>query len=273
MRSAEQGQLVRNVAVAFLAVVALAVAPASAWAFRYVAMGDSYSSGVGTRQYYEASGSCKRGPRAYPKLVNYRLDRLTGRNQRHEFVACAGAKTGDVLEHQLGPLNRRTRWVTISIGGNDAGFAPVVKECAKPEWASDCEGEVRRARRFIRNELPTRLEAVYRAISRRTPRRAKLIAVGYPRLFNGEDCNGATFFDADDMVMLNETADLLARVQRRSARRRGFRFVDPRAAFIGHAVCDDVEWINGLSNPPGESYHPNVLGNRAYARLVMRKIR
>jgi len=28
-------------------------------------------------------------------------------------------------------------------------------------------------------------------------------------------------------------------------------------------VCDDVEWLNGLSNPVGESYHPNPPGTRA----------
>ena len=36
--------------------------------------------------------------------------------------------------------------------------------------------------------------------------------------------------------------------------------------FIGHAVCDggggsSTEWINGLSNPVGESYHPKTTGH------------
>jgi hypothetical protein len=30
--------------------------------------------------------------------------------------------------------------------------------------------------------------------------------------------------------------------------------------FVGHAVCDNPEWINGLSNPVGESYHPKTTG-------------
>jgi hypothetical protein len=33
-------------------------------------------------------------------------------------------------------------------------------------------------------------------------------------------------------------------------------------------VCADVEWVNGLSTPTRESYHPNVRGQRAYADLV-----
>jgi hypothetical protein len=41
-----------------------------------------------------------------------------------------------------------------------------------------------------------------------------------------------------------------------------------RSASTGHAVCDDTEWINGLSWPVDESYHPNRAGNVAYANLI-----
>jgi hypothetical protein len=44
--------------------------------------------------------------------------------------------------------------------------------------------------------------------------------------------------------------------------------VNPTSVFIGHAVCGSPEWINGLSNPIGESYHPNVTGQANYANLV-----
>ncbi|NUK97289.1 lipase, partial [Streptomyces lunaelactis] len=36
--------------------------------FGYVALGDSYSSGVGAGNYDSASGNCKRTTRAYPAL-------------------------------------------------------------------------------------------------------------------------------------------------------------------------------------------------------------
>ena len=48
----------------------------------------------------------------------------------------------------------------------------------------------------------------------------------------------------------------------------GFAFVDSRAAFTGQAVCSSSEWINGLSNPVSESYHPNRPGHVGYANLV-----
>jgi hypothetical protein len=49
----------------------------------------------------------------------------------------------------------------------------------------------------------------------------------------------------------------------------GFTFKDAIPPFIGHAVCSSTEWINGLSNPVSESYHPNRNGQRyGYTPLV-----
>ena len=48
----------------------------------------------------------------------------------------------------------------------------------------------------------------------------------------------------------------------------GFALVNPPSAFIGHSVCGSPEWINGLSNPVSESYHPNVTGQANFANLV-----
>jgi lysophospholipase L1-like esterase len=243
-------------AATLLVAIALLVgflAPALAPASSYVALGDSYSSGLGTRTYYEDSGSCFRSPKAYPVLVAAQL----GASLR--FTACSGAKTGDVLNNQLGPLSSSTSYVTISIGGNDAGFSDVITECAFPGWASDCEAAINEARSYISNTLPGQLDNVYSAIRSRAPS-AMVGVVGYPRLFNGEDCNAGTFFNPDEESKLNATADLLAGVEGGRAAAAGFAFVDPRGAFTGHAVCDDVEWLNGLSNPLMESYHPNANG-------------
>jgi lysophospholipase L1-like esterase len=41
----------------------------------------------------------------------------------YRTVACGGAKTGDVRTWQVPHLSSRTDLVTITIGGNDAGFA------------------------------------------------------------------------------------------------------------------------------------------------------
>jgi len=93
--------------------------------------------------------------------------------------------------------------------------------------------------------------------------------VGYPRIFMGEDCNAATWFSPSEETRLNQTADLLNSKISAAASARGFLFANPTSRFIGHAVCDNPEWINGLSNPISESYHPNRTGHASgYAPLV-----
>lgn len=231
----------------------------------YVALGDSYSSGVGTREYYPDSGDCRRSPHAYPVLNANAIGASI------EFEACASARTDDVLNNQLAALDSSTDYVTISIGGNDAGFTDVLTKCAQP-WPTDCWSEIDDANAYIKNTLPGRLDDVYTAIEDRAPT-ATVVVVGYPRLFNGEECNAGARISPGEQRELNATADLLAGTTGEVSGAHGYAFVDPRDAFTGHAICDDAEWINGLSNPISESYHPNRAGHRdGYAPLVKRAL-
>ena len=227
----------------------------------YVALGDSYASGVGTRVYTSESGSCKRSIYSYPYLDAGRI----GANLTS--VACSGARVADVTANQLGPLTSAIEYVTVQVGGNDAGFSSVITECAQPAWLSSCDGAINTAQATINNTIPGRLNTLYATIRSRATN-AKVIVVGYPRLFNGTDCNAGTFFSAAEMTRLNQTADLLNSKTAAAASAAGFPFVNPTSAFIGHAVCGSPEWINGLSNPVSESYHPNTTGQVGYANLV-----
>lgn len=247
--------------VAAICVAALCLAfAAQALATKYVALGDSYSSGTGTRTFFEPS--CQRSVYAYPYLLHEAHPTWT-------FVdaACAGATTSSLLSSQVSSVTSDTNWVSYTIGGNDAGFSSVITECALPSWASNCNGAINNAQSIIKNTLPGRLDEVNNAIKSRAPS-AKVIVLDYPHLFNGEDCNALTFFSPSEETRLNETADQLRGVISAAATRAGSNFVfrDVIPAFIGHAVCDggggsSTEWINGLSNPTGESYHPKVTGH------------
>ena len=57
-------------AAALCVALAALAAPSSAFADDYVALGDSYSSGVGTNSY-SLSSSCLRGVYAYPQSKTY----------------------------------------------------------------------------------------------------------------------------------------------------------------------------------------------------------
>ncbi len=242
---------------------AMLVSPgiAHAAAPNYVALGDSYASGVGTRSYIADSGSCQRSTKAYPYVDAARI----GANLT--FVACSGARVADVTANQLASVTGSANLVSVQVGGNDAGFSSVITECAKPSWLGDCTGAVNNAQSIINNTLPGRLNGLYGSIKSKAPS-ARVVVVGYPRLFNGTDCNAGTFFSPTEMTRLNQTADLLNSKVAAAASAAGFSFVNPTSLFIGHAVCGSPEWINGLSNPVSESYHPNVAGQTAYANLV-----
>ena len=249
----------RIAAVICAAALCLAFA-AQAMATKYVALGDSYSSGTGTRTFFEPS--CQRSVYAYPYLLHEAHPTWT-------FVdaACSGATTSSLLSSQVSSVTSDTNWVSYTIGGNDAGFSSVITECALPSWASDCNGAINTAQGIIKNTLPGRLDEVNNAIKSRAPS-AKVVVLDYPHLFNGEDCNAFTFFSPSEETRLNETADQLKNTISAAATRAGsnFTFRDVIPAFIGHAVCDggggsSTEWINGLSNPTGESYHPKVTGH------------
>src|SRR6266498_2553033 len=146
----------RAIAVLFvLAACFVFVAPA--WATKYVALGDSYSSGTGTRTYYDSN--CQKSVYAYPYLLHNAHASWT-----FVHAACSGAKTGDILNTQSASLTADTNWVTYTIGGNDAGFSSVITECAKPWWASNCNAAIDNAQNIIKNTLPARLDGLYNTI-------------------------------------------------------------------------------------------------------------
>lgn len=242
------------------AVLALLLAAAGALADNYVALGDSYSSGVGTREFFEET--CKRSYYAYPELI---ARERAGTSLT--FRACSGATTSSVTSEQLGALNSTTNIVTITVGGNDAGFSSIITSCALP-WPWSCEGELTEAERFVTGTLPGRLETLYGRIHTDAPN-ATVIVLDYPRLWMGVNCNAATFFSSTEMSRMNHIADLMKTVMQERATAHGFTFKDAIPPFVGHAICSESEWLNGLSNPVEESYHPNRTGHRSgYEPLV-----
>lgn len=223
----------------------------------YVALGDSFSAGTGTRASVD---DCYRSPYGYPALL------ADAHGLQLDYQACSGADTADVHRDQLGTLSASTDYVTMTIGGNDLGYAGVITQCALPGWLSNCQGRINDALRLLNTQMPQRYDALFAEIGARAPS-ADVVIGNYPHLFNGQDCNLATFFSAAEMRALNGATDQLAAVIQDRTVAAGFEYVDARPAFDGHAVCDSPEWVNGLSWPIQESYHPNRDGNIGYADI------
>ncbi|MDX3096927.1 SGNH/GDSL hydrolase family protein [Streptomyces sp. ME19-03-3] len=217
----------------------------------YAALGDSYSAGVGSGSYDSASGSCYRSSKAFPRLwANAHSP------SGFSFTACSGATTSDVLNNQLAPLNSSTTLVSISIGGNDAGFSDVMTTCVLSS-DSTCLSRINQARDFVDNQLPARLDSVYDAISSRAPS-ARVVVLGYPRFYKlGTTCIGLS---ETKRRAINDAADLLDTVTAKRAADHGFAFADVRGTFTGHELCSGSAWLHSLTLPVYESYHPTASG-------------
>lgn len=269
----------RRGAALLLTALAGLVLAGPARAADYVAMGDSYASGDGIGTFMADGGTapwthnqdCKRSNTAWPKLIDPQVP------GSFLFVACSGAKTNNITTsgqngepRQVDALDSGTDYVTIQIGGNDAGFVPALIDCGNP--FGDCDGALDDAEAYIQNTLPAQLDAAYSAIRTAAPN-ALVVGVGYPRLFRGTGtCN--TFFSEHEQQRANQLADLINQVTSARAGANGIFYVDPRSHFLSHAACDSIEWINGLSlGNIGTSYHPNQPGNTSgYAPIVQTEV-
>jgi lysophospholipase L1-like esterase len=218
----------------------------------YVALGDSYSSGVGSGSYISSSGSCDRSTKAYPYLWN-----AAHAPSSFAFNACSGAKTGDVLNNQLGSLNSSTSLVTITIGGNDAGFADVMTTCVTGS-DSTCLAKLDAAKAYVDSTLPGKLDSVYSAISAKAPS-AHVVVLGYPRFYKlGTTCIGLS---DTKRAAINDASDYLNSAVQKRALDHGFVFGDVRTPFTGHEICSGSSWLHSLDwLDIGESYHPTASG-------------
>ena len=251
------------VLVLLLAAVAAATAlaaPAARHANRYAALGDSYSSGVGTGSY-TLDSACKRSVYAYPYLVAQKL-----RKTSLAFVACSGATTADLMATQLQAVTSTTSIVTLTIGGNDIGFADLIYQCT----IADCSSALDSTRTNLESTLGARLDQVYTAVKTRAAAGAKIIVLGYPRIFSGASCFGTLGISSTEEAKANQLADALDQVIAAHAAGDGVTYQSAIASFTGHAVCSSSPWLNGLDLlSTGESYHPNRAGHSSgYVPLV-----
>jgi lysophospholipase L1-like esterase len=250
------GSRVAVVAAGLTALVAVAIPTAAhaQSAVRYVALGDSYSAGLGAGSYIGSSGSCDRSSNAYPQLW---AD--AHKPAGYSFVACSGATTESVISSQLSALSGAATLVSISVGGNNVGFSSVMQTCVLKS-TSTCVGAIHTAEAEITNQLPGQLDAVLGDIAARAPQ-ARVVVLGYPDLYDlarSATCIGLSTTDRED---LNAAANELDGQLKAAASRHGDVFGDVRTAFAGHEICDSGSWLHSVNIlDVGESYHPTSAG-------------
>ncbi|MGX4737337.1 GDSL-type esterase/lipase family protein [Kitasatospora griseola] len=264
----------------------------------YVAVGDSYTSGLKIPPQNGSPLGCGRSGANYPSLVARQLGL-----QDFTDVSCSGARTGDLTSAQrtdngvnppqLDALGPATRLVTVGIGGNDAGFLDVLGRCALENVRynliggnSDApcrsyyttgagRGEVQRKVQDTGERLTTALGEV----RRRSPQ-ARILLIGYPALLPQDPARCAqTLGDgiaAADIGFVAEQEQQLNAMLRQRAEAAGATFVDTYASSAGHDMCEaeGTRWIEPLSTTGGLApMHPNAQGQEGMAEAVLTSLR
>jgi lysophospholipase L1-like esterase len=217
---------------------------------RYVALGDSYSSGVGAGS---ESGSCDQSPHAYGPLWASANSATS-----FTFVACSGATTSTVISSQLSSLSTSTTLVSITIGGNDAGFSSIMETCIL-ESTSSCESAVAKAEQYANTTLPGNLSTLFADIKADAPN-AKVVVLDYPDFYDLSVpvCIGLS--SGDHQALDNGINDMDGVIQT-AAGNAGFYFADVRTQFSGHELCDNAGWLNSVEIfDIHTSYHPTATG-------------
>ncbi|CAO5190042.1 Lysophospholipase L1-like esterase [Frankia sp. AiPs1] len=238
------------------------------------ALGDSYSSGEGTPPFDPADARCRHSSQAWPRL----LTTIDSSISIDLFAACAGATT-DALsssfhgeEPQLVQLRQATPApdiVTITIGGNDAGFSQVIVSCYT--WKCFWTGNDKRERDYVNKELPDSLVASYTAMRTAAPG-ARILVVGYPSIFPARQskntCKWLSNTERNQLTILNRQ---LNQAIRRSAAKADVEYVSIDRALRGHEMCTKDSWVAPISLfSPGRnlSAHPDADGQAAIAKAV-----
>lgn len=297
----------------------------------YVSLGDSYSAGEGLGDYQAGShveqSQCKVGFMGHcvyhkdPKVING-CDRsgsaynstVSGRygfKGGKQTWACSGATIDDVYDPndptcsghghasgkygegcQLDRINSDTSLVTLSIGGNDAGFADDLKTCytnrAKLHWSHPCSDAAPGIDGKI-SAIGPKLEAALQAMRRRAPH-ARIVIVTYPRMFPEPPTGNAAcvsvehvcltpadqeFFNQEGAKLDNEICAATA------AAGVGAECINAADAFDGceidqpdsclQAPSTDISGSTVVGINPG-AFHPTTRGQQILGQLINQEV-
>jgi lysophospholipase L1-like esterase len=258
---------------------------------RYVALGDSFTSGMGIypRSTEWTPSECQQSTKSYPHLVQREL-----RFSTFADGACTGAVMNDFYSPQVVDpaninaaqfdlLNGDENVVTLSIGGNDAGFWGTVLACFQnPDpRATPCrdrflKGGVNLLERRS-DEVAINLNRTLADLKQRAPK-ARIFLVGYQQLApaDGRGCRGYIDASVPDLILFNQWQGYMNAKMKAAAAANGVAFVDAYSDSAGHDSCNPVgtRWVEPMLENQGIiRMHPNADGERETAKLILAAVR
>jgi hypothetical protein len=296
--------------LAVLPTAAQAASPAVDSGITYVALGDSYSSGEGNPPFEAGTNTnddrCHRSAAAYPHILA-----STYATHPPLFFACSGATTDDMAAKfntepsQLTKVGSDANLITLTVGGDDAGFSSVIKACILQKLVAPIKNpgpvgrwiglgpgpscadspQFTKARDQQVLNVNSHVWDVYKTLlAKGDPVHTSIIVADYPHLFGSTEheqtCSELSpWLTAADQKWMNYEADRLDTTLINTAADAGVNMVDVRGQFAGHGVCGNGGgWINGITTssgwlPPSGSFHPNASGHAfGYAAAITKYI-
>lgn len=237
---------------------------------RYVALGDSYTSGPGLGEPTGADG-CQQTDGNYPHLLAAQLDLDL------VDVSCGGATTndltrgqrpagGDKVDPQLDAVTEGTDLVTLSIGANNEDvYGNLVLTCARlaaqqpdgepcTDAADEDPGRLRRIYEDVKDDI---VRTIGKILDKAPD--ARIVIVSYPQFFpnGGEPCPELPLA-AGDYPFAHEVMARFVAAQTDAAREAGTEFIDVWTATEGHDICAPEPWAAGATPDPARgsvAYH------------------
>ncbi|MGH3635669.1 MAG: SGNH/GDSL hydrolase family protein [Mycobacterium sp.] len=243
---------------------------------RYVALGSSMAAGPGI--WPRANGApwgSGRSARNYAHLVAERL------HLDLVDVTFSGATTAHVLTDrqrgarpQIDALDGSEALVTITIGGNDVGYIPLLMAAALPRMARVLPNIAalldRDAREQALGQVGDSLRAVGATVRRRAPQ-ARVIFVDYLTMLP-PDGQSAPPLSRVDAGLGRHVAARLEEHTAEAAAATGCQIVRAAHASRDHHAWSTDPWTVGATWPlPWRPalFHPNAAGMRAVAELLI----
>ncbi len=245
--------------------------PPDKWPSGFVALGDSYSAGIGTG-VNGTEDPCRLGLHAHPLLIYQDLQKAVKSSEEatFQFLSCTGSTVQDMLlggdESQIGEFNTSATadFALLSIGGNDLGFFEIMNSCIfrfYSFYSGTCEEAQRKFKAALESanfEQSLRL-AIIEVLDRVGWEKRPLFTItvtGYAQFFNADttlcdDCSFGVWWHGPKLKRrlrrrMNKMVLAVNDKIRRSVDSINAEFwetkvlfVDYDALFEGHRFCEE----------------------------------
>ncbi|BEV00389.1 SGNH/GDSL hydrolase family protein [Novosphingobium olei] len=242
---------------------------------RYVALGSSYAAGPGLGTVEDgAPQRCGHGAASYSRVLARTL------SLNLVDASCSGSTTEHILEPwneippQIDAVTANTKLVTITSGGNDVAFVTNLGAAACATMPVGTRPTQCPTRHTVSEAdwqgVEARLHKIAQEVRRRAPE-AKLVFVDYVTVVGRKAGCASLPGSADELAASKATAQRLAALTAKVARREHAVLIRASKLTADHAPCDAQPWSAGLTPPPadqGVPLHPGPLAHGAIARTI-----